>query len=142
MKSPLKILEIYLKKSSININEKFLFSEKPNMKVDIRLNDLDFYSPKDNHFISNLGIFLSGTIDGENVFDLNVEYTLHSTIEGLSNDDIFRLQHTNIANYLFPFIRSECNRLLADTSLPKFQVQPIDFTALYISKYEKSEDLT
>ena len=133
-----QINEISIKKSSIEIDNNFLIKEKNNMKLEIKLKDLQFIQTGDNNYLSTMGIQLKGLINQtEEVFQLEVEYYATSTISGFSQEDIFKIQNINMANVLYPYIRSECNRLMSDTNLPKFQLQLIDFAAIYMNKYEK-----
>lgn len=141
MSKNFKINEIFIKKSGIKLNDKNFFNIKNNVKINLQLIDLTFFQESDDNYITTMGLKISGTTDNEVQFEIEVEYYAKSTIEGFSNDDVFRIQHINIANVLFPYIRSECNRLMADTKIPKFQIQLIDFANIYFSKYEKKEDV-
>ncbi len=150
MKKEFQIKNVYLNKSYMNfINELLYLERKTNkdfiLNFKIELKDIEFSAISEKDYLSHLGLSIKGFYGKENeniepVFEAYVNYSIITLMKGYNIEEITQIQFINISSYLYPYIRSEMQRILADTPFPKIQLQTIDFMSKYYNKFKKEEN--
>tara|TARA_B100002019_G_C21235237_1_gene582344 strand:- start:1124 stop:1591 length:468 start_codon:yes stop_codon:yes gene_type:complete len=143
-----QIKNIYLKESSFKFQGEEIFhtdKEKFNqLKYQISLKEIRYNKISEDDYLSNLGLVVQGIIpndNGENetIFEVGCLYSCLAKIKGFTEEEIFKIQHINLSQGLYPYIRSEVNRIMSDSIIPKIQLQFVDFAGMYFNKFENEK---
>tara|TARA_B100000700_G_scaffold267699_1_gene307771 strand:- start:39523 stop:40008 length:486 start_codon:yes stop_codon:yes gene_type:complete len=147
-----QIRNVHLKESNFKFQgEEIFYTDRERfntLKYQINLKEIEYNKISDNQYLSNLGVVVRGIVpkkdaknenEIETMFEVGCLYSCLSDIEGFSEEEIFKIQHINLSQILYPYVRSEVNRIMSDTVIPKIQLQLIDFATVYFNKFEKNK---
>lgn len=145
MSKVFQIKNVFLKESFFkSINELYFLENKSKNKImeyGLNLKNIDYKMINERDMITTLGMTLVGYYKEEenviNIFECGASYCLISEISGYTSEEIDIIQNVNVASFIYPYVRSEINRILSDGLYPKIQLQPINFSEIYFQKQEK-----
>lgn len=138
------VISINLNKSVFNFSgSEFWDIEKENLKLknSIKLNETSFKNLKDDLYSVLIGAKLEVFDEKEReVYSLDIEYSGIFLISGYEEDEMKMLIDINCSSYLFPYLRAEFSKIIAETSLPQVNLPPIDFVGLYHAKIKREKE--
>jgi protein-export chaperone SecB len=131
--------------SDHNINKCLLASTPVTFKLHIS-HDYELIVEKDGFFSSNVTLSIesfenTGTpeapVFGEKIYSAKVTYSGMFIVQGFSPEELDIVLNVNCPSLVFPYARSEINRMLSETQMQKPQLQPVQFDMMYQNKKQK-----
>jgi preprotein translocase subunit SecB len=131
------IISMYTNEESFKfINEiSWIKNKTKKLSVELNLGSITYEEINENEYLVKLSLKAKGLLKDESseeeIYTNSVGYSGYVMIKGFEGEELDAFIKTNVASFLFPYLRTEFNRILLDTGLPKVQLQPIDWVAMY-----------
>jgi preprotein translocase subunit SecB len=136
---------MYTNEESFNfVNEiSWIKNKTKQLSVELNLGSIIYEEVGENEYLVKLSLKAKGLFKDENndsqeeIYNSSVGYSGFVTIKGFSEEELDAFVKTNVASFLYPYLRTEFNRMILDTGLPKVQLQPIDWVGMYHNSKNK-----
>jgi preprotein translocase subunit SecB len=136
------LISSYIKQVNFNfINEKAWIESQGKLPLSNKLGIINpsYLKISENNYKVDLGLQIKGELeDGTGIFESLVIYSGVFNIEGYEENELEMFININCASFLFPYARAEMMKLIAETNLPKINIQPVDFVSMYYMKQKEA----
>ena len=108
-----------------------VFQSEYQPKVGVQLNNAARHIGESDDYEVEITVTLTAEQDDKTVYLVEVKQAGIFTVSGLADDEREHLLGAYCPNVLFPYARETIASLVQKGSFPVFQLQPINFEALY-----------